>query len=160
MFNFYISEINMYHLGSQQKTDGTLKLVNSKEVYLHRYRRIMRHCSNPRWVAAERKAWLPKLQPNKSPQLNWRVLQRRLPWIHCQGLTTWQCWHNQPKVIPCREGVNTPHQFPPLQLGLPLAKPDGKGSHGSHTGLPPGAETRVKKWRVDLEKQTEDNWHK
>lgn len=66
----------MYHLGSQQKTDGTLKLVNSNEVYLHRYRRIMRHCSNPRWVAAERKAWLPKLQPNKSPQLSWRESYR------------------------------------------------------------------------------------
>ena len=32
----------MYHLGSQQKTDGTLKLVNSNQVYLHRCRRIIR----------------------------------------------------------------------------------------------------------------------
>lgn len=42
MFNIFISEMNMYHLGSQQNTDGTLKLVNLNQVDLHRCRRIAR----------------------------------------------------------------------------------------------------------------------
>ena len=38
----------MDHLRSQQKTDGTLKLVKSNQVYLHRCGRITRDTMVPR----------------------------------------------------------------------------------------------------------------
>lgn len=38
----------MYHLRSQQKRDGTLKLVKSNQVYLHRCRRMTRETAVPK----------------------------------------------------------------------------------------------------------------
>lgn len=42
VYLLFISEMIMYYLGSQENTDGTLKLVHSNQVCLHRCGRLMR----------------------------------------------------------------------------------------------------------------------
>lgn len=58
--------MNMYHLGSQQNTDGTLRLVGLNQVYLHKCRRITRDTAVTWGEQQQRRAWLPESGWRKS----------------------------------------------------------------------------------------------
>ena len=153
----------MYHLGSQQKTDGTLKLVNSNQVYLHRCRRIIRDIVVTQGKQQQRGG--RNCHDCNQPILTSWVGESYTEGCHefiSKDLQLWQ-WSRDTVSLRWSPAGKEPIPnltFLPHSWGFPLAKADGKGSCGSHRDLPPGVESELEKPREWLEKQTKNNWHK
>lgn len=93
---------------------------------------------------------MPQLKPTNSHQLGWRE-------SYTQGCHEFlakdlQLWQWSRDIVSLRWSPAGKESIPHLTFllhswGFPLAKADGRGSRGSHRGLPPGMENELEKPR-------------